>query len=71
MCEEDDDDDAAVGGAEEYTWAGETRVRATTLLEGPLARHGFQKPSRGDETEEVDIDGMDEDGDEFGQPQYP
>ena len=56
---------------EEYTWAGETRVRATSLLEGPLAHHGFQRPAKSDETEDVDIDGMDDDGETFGQSQYP
>ena len=58
-------------GLEEYTWAGETRVRATSMLQGPLVNHGFQKLAQGDETEEVDIGDDDDEQETFGQPQYP
>ena len=54
---------------EEYTWAGQTRVRLTTMLEGPLANHGFQTTVKGDEDEEVDID-IDDDTNLFGPAQY-
>ncbi len=49
-------------GFEEYEWAGQRRVRATSLVEGGLTdAHGFMTIERGDEDEELDVEG---DGDE-------
>ena len=45
------------GDFEEYTWAGQTRVRATSLIEGGLRdAPGFLTIQRGDEDEELDIE---------------
>lgn len=56
---------------EEYTWAGQTRIRATTLLEGGFAGSGFQtascKKSPEDDSDlNVDVD----DSEEYGKPQF-
>ncbi|KAI8819099.1 uncharacterized protein EV422DRAFT_116617 [Fimicolochytrium jonesii] len=55
---------------EEYTWAGQTRVRASAMLEGGFAASGFtvRKPAEQDTDEEIDID--DDGTDEFGQTQF-
>lgn len=56
---------------EEYTWAGQTRVRATTMLEGGFAGQGFQTSSskRGSEDEgDLNVDG--DDSEQYGNPQF-
>lgn len=57
---------------EEYEWAGQTRIRATTLLEGGFRASGFQtgiKRKREEEDDgDLDIDG--DDSEEYGKPQY-
>lgn len=58
---------------EEYEWAGQTRIRTTTLLPGGLAASGFQTGSKVSAEEEEDID-LDVDGCDqatFGEAQYP
>ena len=47
--EENDVDVDAMEGFETYTWAGQTRVRATSLVEGGLRGAGFLTIARGDE----------------------
>lgn len=46
---------------EEYTWAGVTRIRATTMIEGNFEDHGFivNKSNPINEVEDVDIDSED------------
>ncbi|KAJ3022888.1 UNVERIFIED_CONTAM: hypothetical protein HDU68_008877, partial [Siphonaria sp. JEL0065] len=56
---------------EEYTWAGQTRVRVTSMLEGGFAAHGFNvynKKRDKDVEEDIDID-MDEE-EMFGGVQF-
>lgn len=57
---------------EEYEWAGQTRIRATSLLEGGFRASGFQtgiKRKREDEDDgDLNIDG--DDSEEYGKPQY-
>ncbi|XP_048587892.1 E3 ubiquitin-protein ligase RNF220 isoform X2 [Nematostella vectensis] len=57
---------------EEYEWAGQTRIRATSLLEGGFKASGFQTGIKRKINEEDDadlnIDG--DDSEEFGKPQY-
>ncbi|KAK7482686.1 hypothetical protein BaRGS_00026095, partial [Batillaria attramentaria] len=57
---------------EEYTWAGQTRIRATTLLEGGFAASGFQTAGTKKSPEhdgDLNVDG--DDSEEYGKPQYP
>ena len=42
-----------MSGFETYTWAGQTRVRATSLVEGGLRGAGFMTITRGDEEGEL------------------
>ncbi|KAL5038524.1 hypothetical protein RTP6_005820 [Batrachochytrium dendrobatidis] len=54
----------------EYSWGGQTRVRATALLEGNFEASGFTVNKKENVDTEEDID-IDEDGtDEFGIPQF-
>ncbi|XP_077980996.1 E3 ubiquitin-protein ligase RNF220-like [Glandiceps talaboti] len=56
---------------EEYEWAGQTRIRATTMLEGGFAGSGFQVHKRKDDGDS-DVD-LNVDGDEsvvYGAAQY-
>ena len=39
----------ATDGLETYTWAGQTRIRSTSLIEGGLRGAGFLTITRGDE----------------------
>jgi len=54
---------------EQYEWAGQSRVRATSLMGGGLAGAGFQTIQRTDEDEELDVTG-DSNEDNFGEVQY-
>ncbi|KAH9500356.1 hypothetical protein Btru_071583 [Bulinus truncatus] len=59
------------GEYEEYEWAGQTRVRATSLLEGGYSGQGFQTVSArkgSDEDAELNVDG--DDTEEYGKPQF-
>ena len=47
--EETDIDVDATDGLETYTWAGQTRIRSTSLIEGGLRGAGFLTITRGDE----------------------
>ena len=50
------DDDVNIDemeGYETYTWAGQTRVRATSLVEGGLRGAGFLTITRGDEDQVI------------------
>ena len=65
----DVDDDAdidvdSVFGLETYTWAGQERVRATSLVEGGLRGPGFVSITRGDESEELEVLLMDDEEEE-------
>ncbi|XP_071148689.1 E3 ubiquitin-protein ligase Rnf220-like isoform X4 [Mytilus edulis] len=55
---------------EEYTWAGQTRIRATTMLEGGFARSGFQTMCKRTSDEEVDLNVDGDDSEMYGRPQY-
>lgn len=50
----------SMDGFESYTWAGQTRIRATSLVEGGLRGAGFMTITRGDEDAELDIENVDE-----------
>ena len=68
--EEDDEDEIDVDTLERvetYTWAGQTRVRATSLVQGGLRGQGFVTISNEDQGD-VDIEG--EADPQFGQSQY-
>ena len=47
--EENDVDVETMGGFETYTWAGQTRIRSTTLIDGGLRGAGFLTITKGDE----------------------
>ncbi|KAL3869717.1 hypothetical protein ACJMK2_042366 [Sinanodonta woodiana] len=56
---------------EEYTWAGQTRIRVTSLLDGGFSGSGFQTAcKRGLQEEDVDLNVDGDDSVEYGQPQY-
>ncbi|KAJ3092297.1 hypothetical protein HK102_008781 [Quaeritorhiza haematococci] len=59
------------GGFEEYTWAGQKRIRATALLEGGYAASGFAVHKKDDPDVDEDIDIDDDETEEFGPKQYP
>ncbi|KAI7862653.1 hypothetical protein BDF14DRAFT_1518407 [Spinellus fusiger] len=56
-------------GWEEYEWAGQTRVRATAMMEGGYRGAGFATTSKEEDVEE-DLDVEDDDAAQFGQSQY-
>lgn len=65
----DDDDSIDIEG-EEYEWAGQTRIRASSLLEGGYASLGIgtsRSSATPDEDEDLNVDG---DDDVYGIPQY-
>lgn len=55
------------GGYEEYEWAGQSRVRATSLLQGGVSSLGTSL-SMTDEDEDLVVDG--DDSQVYGSPQY-
>lgn len=63
----DSDENIDVEGYEEYEWAGESRVRTTTLLGSNLSSLGTSI-SRTDEDEDLVVDG--DDTHLYGMPQY-
>lgn len=68
ISDESDDDEIDVG--ETYSWCGQTRIRATSLIEGNLSTAGIGtciSKSNENEDELVNIDG---DDDTYGQNQY-
>lgn len=67
--DEEEVDVDALEGVETYTWAGHTRVRATSLVQGGLRGAGFVSITRSDEDQELDIEG-DEDNGRYGADQY-
>ena len=51
---EEDEDDIEVDnidGLETYTWAGQTRIRSSSLVDGGLRGAGFLTITRGDENQ--------------------
>ena len=73
--EDNADDDTididTIENVETYTWAGHTRVRATSLVQGGLRGPGFVSITRSDEDQVLDIEGTEEEGgQEFGSMQY-
>lgn len=70
---EDEDEldvDDPEGGYETYTWAGHTRVRATSLVDGGLRGAGFMTITKGDENAVLDIENDDEGPSGKGSAQY-
>lgn len=67
---DESDDEIDVG--ETYSWCGQTRIRATSLIEGNLSTAGIgtciSKSNENDEDEMVNIDG--DDTEIYGQNQY-
>ncbi|XP_018331491.1 E3 ubiquitin-protein ligase Rnf220-like [Agrilus planipennis] len=63
----DSDENIDVEGYEEYEWAGQSRVRATSLLEGGVSTIGTSL-NMADDDEDLVVDG--DDSEEFGTPQY-
>lgn len=71
-ADEDEQVDVEGESYEEYEWAGQTRIRATTLLQGGFSASGFQTSNSQNHTDEDDID-LNVDGDDsatYGQAQY-
>lgn len=75
--DDDDDDDVDVESAEpfaEYEWAGQTRIRASSLLQGGYAAAGVgttlqtSTTAAGDEDEDLNVDV--DDSHVFGEAQY-
>ncbi|RKP10515.1 hypothetical protein THASP1DRAFT_27699 [Thamnocephalis sphaerospora] len=54
---------------EEYTWAGQTRVRVTSMLEGGTAGYAPSRRAEEDTNEDLDID--EDDTQIYGPQQYP
>jgi hypothetical protein len=66
--ESDDDDEIDVG--ESYSWCGQTRIRATTLIEGSLSSAGIGTCiTKTNESEDEHVNILDEDN-TFGTAQY-
>lgn len=65
--EAESDENIDVEGFEEYEWAGQSRVRATSLLEGGVSSLGTSI-SMTEEDEELIVDG--DDTQTYGSPQY-
>lgn len=61
-----DDENIDIESFEEYEWAGQSRVRTTTLLQGGVSSLG-QTIQVVDEDEDLNVDG---DGEIYGSPQY-
>ncbi|KAF9189352.1 hypothetical protein BGZ51_009666 [Haplosporangium sp. Z 767] len=56
---------------EEYTWAGQTRIRATALFEGGMSSLGSGSGSRSiQEDVDDDLNVEDDEEDEYGDPQF-
>ncbi|KAI8839897.1 hypothetical protein BC829DRAFT_420956 [Chytridium lagenaria] len=55
---------------EEYSWAGQTRVRITTMLEGGFEANGFSVRKKTDRDVDEDINIDDDDEDQYGTTQY-
>lgn len=74
--DDDDDDDISIDveseSFEEYEWAGQTRIRAASLLQGGYSAVGIgtsiQNASAGDEDEDLNVDG--DDSQVYGDSQY-
>jgi len=67
--ESDGEDYIEVTAYEEYEWAGQSRVRVTSLLQGGLGGAGFLTIQKTDETEELDVTGEDPE-DDYGPEEY-
>jgi len=67
---EDLDVDGDGGGYETYTWAGHTRIRATSLVDGGLRGAGFMTITKGDENAVLDIENEDWSSASKGSAQY-
>ncbi|XP_030756108.1 E3 ubiquitin-protein ligase Rnf220-like [Sitophilus oryzae] len=61
-----DDENIDIETFEEYEWAGQSRVRATSLMQGGLSNLGTPI-QLAEEDEDLNVDG---DGDIYGSPQY-
>lgn len=61
-----EDENIDIESFEEYEWAGQSRVRATALLQGGVSSLG-QTLQNADEDEDLNVDG---DGEMYGCPQY-
>lgn len=67
-----DESEAEIDVGESYSWCGQTRIRATTLIEGSLSSAGVGTcitKTNEDEDSEVNIDG-DDDTQVYGNAQY-
>ncbi|KAJ3047346.1 hypothetical protein HK097_011602 [Rhizophlyctis rosea] len=65
------DSESGDGSWEEYTWAGQKRVRATALIEGGYgSATGFQVHKKSDPDLDIDIDIEDSDTEQFGNAQF-
>lgn len=62
------DENIDVEGFEEYEWAGQSRVRATSLLQTPMSSLGTVVTVAPDDDEDLVVDG--DDSQRYGFPQY-
>lgn len=62
------DENIDVEGFEEYEWAGQSRVRATSLLQSPMSSLGTVVTPMTDDDEDLVVDG--DDSQRYGSPQY-
>ncbi|XP_050313488.1 E3 ubiquitin-protein ligase RNF220-like [Anthonomus grandis grandis] len=62
-----DDENIDIESFEEYEWAGQSRVRVTSLLPGGVASLG-QSMQTTDDDEDLNVDG--EEAEKYGSPQY-
>ncbi|XP_064476837.1 E3 ubiquitin-protein ligase RNF220-like [Ornithodoros turicata] len=58
------------GTFEEYEWAGQTRIRATSMLEGGFQAAGLITRTQEDEDVDVELDVDGDDSETYGGPQY-
>ncbi|KAJ3042560.1 hypothetical protein HDV00_007094 [Rhizophlyctis rosea] len=63
-------EDDGAGQWEEYTWAGQKRVRATALIEGGYAASGYLVHKKTDPDFDEDVDIEDDDTEQFGEAQF-
>ncbi|XP_013405989.1 E3 ubiquitin-protein ligase RNF220 isoform X1 [Lingula anatina] len=55
---------------EEYEWAGQKRIRASSLLQGGMAGSGFQTSKKSESDEDINLDVDGDDSEQYGGVQY-
>lgn len=69
-CLRNSEEGGGSGSFEEYEWAGQSRVRASSMLEGGFQAAGIACRSHEDEDDDIELDVDGDDVDTYGGPQY-